>query len=283
MSRTDEASRESRDVTVRGVRMRVVEAGRRGNPPLLLLHGFLVSHASFDDVIEPFARHFHVIAPDLIGFGESEKPSAARYAYGIDAFAESVADVVAAFDIGRTSVIGHGMGGAVALTLAARHAELVSRLVLVDPLCYPHPLPLRARMPLWPVVGPILFKQLLGRGMFRARFREEVFGDEVERPHARIDRYYDTFNAPEARESAYAVMRAIGDVSPIVARVGRVNCPTLVVWGRQDALYPVAFAPRLAREIREARLHVFETGHSPHEENPTAFVSVVSEFLEGRR
>jgi pimeloyl-ACP methyl ester carboxylesterase len=272
----------SRDVTVRGVRMRVAEAGEPGRPALVLVHGYLVSHAEFDDVIDGFSRHFHVLAPDLVGFGESEKPSASRFAYGIDAFAETLADVIAAFDVGRAAVLGHALGGAVALTLAARHAELVSRLVLVDALVYPTVESLRRRLPLSPVVGPIFFKQLFGRGMFRARFRDDVFGD-FPLPLDRIDRYYDTFNVPSARESAYAVLRAAADTSPIVARIGRVTCPTLVVWGREDRLFPVANAQRLAREIRHARLQVMETGHSPHEEQPDAFVRIVSEFLEGRR
>jgi pimeloyl-ACP methyl ester carboxylesterase len=280
-----EARREriARDVTVRGIRVRVAEAGSEESPPLVLVHGFLVSHTSFDEVIERFAERFHVLAPDLVGFGESEKPSASRYAYGVDAYAEVVADVVAAFGVGRTSVVGHAMGGAVALTLAARHAELVSRLVLVDSLSYPAPALGHAKLPLLPLVGAIFFKQLYGRGMFRAHFRDEIFGGGFPPPIARIDRWYETFNSPSARESAYAVMRAMRDVSPVVARLGRVNCPTLVVWGREDRVFPVAFAQRLAREIRDARLHVLETGHSPHEEQPEAFVRIVTEFLEGRR
>lgn len=283
MTRPARAARESRDVTVRGVRLRVVEAGDPAAPALVLVHGFLASHAEFDDVIDGLAARFHVIAPDLAGFGESEKPSAARWPYGVDAFAESVADVVAAFDVGRAAVLGHGMGGAIALTLAARHAEIVSRLVLVDPLVYPFPLGRRMRLPLTPIVGPFLFKQLWGRGTFRAWFREDVFSADVPLPLERIDRWYDTFNAPSARESAYAVLRAVLDVSPVVARLGRVACPTLVVWGRDDRMFPVTFATRLAREIRDARLHVLETGHAPHQEQPALFVSVVTEFLEGRR
>lgn len=272
-----------RDVTVRGIRVRVAEAGSDASPPLLLVHGFLVSHTSFDEVIERLAGRFHVLAPDLVGFGESEKPGASRYAYGVDAYAEAVADILAAFGVGRASVVGHGMGGAIALTLAARHAELVSRLVLVDSLSYPVVLAGRSRLPMMPLVGAIFFKQLYGRGMFRAHFRDEIFGGGFPPPYPRIDRWYETFNAPAARESAYAVMRAMRDVSPIVARLGRVTCPTLVVWGRDDRVYPVAFAQRLAREIRDARLHVLETGHSPHEEQPEAFVRIVTEFLEGRR
>ena len=75
-----------RDVTARGVRTRVIEAGSEDAPALVLVHGFLVSHRAFDDVIDPLAERFHVIAPDLPGFGESEKPSPARYAYGVESF-----------------------------------------------------------------------------------------------------------------------------------------------------------------------------------------------------
>src|SRR5690349_6163108 len=159
-----------RDVTARGVRMRVLVAGAGNGQALVLVHGFLVSHLVYDDVIDDLAQRFHVIAPDLPGFGESEKPSPARYAYGIETFAEATADLVAAFGFGRASIIGHGMGGAIALTLAAEHHELVQRLVLVDALCYPFPLSFKARLPLVPILGSIFFKQLYGRGRFRAYF-----------------------------------------------------------------------------------------------------------------
>src|SRR5438309_2306839 len=103
-----------RDVTARGVRTRVLEAGPERAPALVLVHGLFASHRAFDDVVEDLAERFHVIAPDLPGFGESEKPSPARYAYGIEAFSESIADLIAAFGVGRASVLGHAMGGAVA-------------------------------------------------------------------------------------------------------------------------------------------------------------------------
>lgn len=275
--------RHARDVTVRGVRVRAVEAGSESAPTLLLVHGFMVNHASFDDVIEAFAERFHVLAPDLPGFGDSEKPSPARYPYGVDAFSESLADLIAAFGVGRASVVGHGMGGAIALTLAATHSELVDRLVLVDALSYPFPTSFMTRLPRMPVIGGIYFKQLYGRALFRAHFRDDVFSSEAVLPLERIDAFYDKFNTPAGRESAYSVMHAILDTRAVVARVGRVRAPTLVVWGRDDASFPVANAQRLAREIRGARLQIMDTGHSPHEEKPQEFVSTVTEFLEGRR
>jgi pimeloyl-ACP methyl ester carboxylesterase len=273
----------SRDVTARGVRMRVVEAGEGNGPAVVLVHAFWMSHLSFDDIIDPLAQRFHVIAPDMPGFGESEKPSPARYAYGIESAAEAVADLIAAFGVGRAHVIGHSMGAAIALTLAAGHPELVQRLVLEDALCYPVPLKLKARLPLVPILGGILFKQLYGRAMFRAYMRDDVFRPSSTLPMERIDRHYDLFNTPSGRESAHAVMRAILDTRAVVARVTRVTAPTLVVWGGEDKQYPVANAHRLAREIPGAKLEIMDAGHSPHEERPAEFVALVTQFLEGRR
>ena len=272
-----------RDVTARGVRTRVLEAGSERAPTLVLLHGLFASHRSFEDVIEDLGTRFHVIAPDLPGFGESEKPSPARFAYGIEAHAESVADLIAAFGVGRASVLGHAMGGAVALTLAAEHPELVQRLVLEDALAYPHAQGFKSRLPLVPVIGGIVFKQLYGRALFRSLFRDVYYRPDFDPPMERVDWHYDAFNSPSARESAHAVMRAILDTRPVVARLSRVVAPTLVIWGRDDGLYPVASALRLAREIPGARLEIMDAGHTPHEERPRELCALVTEFLEGRR
>ncbi len=270
-----------RDVNARGVRMRVLEAG--AGPALLLVHTFHTSHRSFEDIIETLAQHFRVIAPDLPGFGESEKPSPARYSYGIETFAESMADLIAAFGVGRAHVLGHGMGGAIALTLAAEHPELVTRLVLEDALVYPFPISFRARLPLVPVFGGVIFKQLYGRRGFRAYFRDEFFRPGAEIPYERIDQHYDFFNGPSARESAYAVLRAVLDTRPIVARLTRITTPTLVTWGCDDRIFPVVNAQRLVRAMPNAKLEIMDAAHVPHEERPREFIQVIKQFLEGKR
>ncbi|MEZ4446552.1 MAG: alpha/beta hydrolase [Polyangiaceae bacterium] len=275
--------RVTRDVTARGVRMRVLEAGEGQGPPVMLIHGFLAGHQVFDDVLDELAQHFHVIAPDLPGFGASEKPSPSRYDYAVETFTEAVADLIAAYGLGRAFVVGHGLGGAIGITLAAHYAELVTRLVVVGPHCYPHPPNRQLRMALWPVVGSVAFKQLFGRRSFRSYFKDEVFLRGNTCPLDRVDAFYESFNSPAARESAYAVFRAMLDTRPIVARIARIRHPTLVAWGRDDRIYPAAFALKLAREIPDARLELFDAGHSPQEEQPYEFVNVVREFFEGRR
>lgn len=271
-----------RDVTARGVRMRVVEAGEGQGPALFLVHGFLSTHLEFDEVIDRFAAHFHVIAPDLPGSGDSEKPSPTRYPYGVESFAEAVADLISAYGRGRAFVVGHGLGGAVAITLAAHHPELVNRLVLVAPLCYPFAARSVFRVPLLPLVGSVAFKQFFGRRAFRNHFKEWVYSPEFGVPET-VDDNFEAFNSPSGRESAYAILQSMLDTRPTVARITRVRRPTLVTWGREDRIFPAQHALKLAREIPDARLELFDTGHAPHAEVPEDFVHVVRQFCEGKR
>ncbi|HEY1959256.1 MAG TPA: alpha/beta hydrolase, partial [Polyangiaceae bacterium] len=94
---------------------------------------------------------------------------------------------------------------------------------------------------------------------------------------------YDAFNAPAAREAASATMDALLDTRAVEARLARVLSPALVVWGRNDALAPAAIGRKLARALPDARLELFDCGHSPAEEMPDRFAERVLEFLEPRR
>jgi pimeloyl-ACP methyl ester carboxylesterase len=271
------APRTTRDVSARGARVRFVETG--SGPPLVLVHGYLWSRIVWDDVVPRLSRRFRVIVPDLPGFGDSEKPSPARYPYSFEAFAESLVDLIAAAGGSRVSVCGHSMGGAIALTLAASHPDLVDKLILVDPIVYPAPHASMARVATIPVLGPIVFKQIYGRLMFRKFFSQNVYASEESVPAARIEQLFEMFNAPAAREAAYATMLATLDTRSLIASLPRVSAPTLVAWGRADRSVPVSHGRRLARELSHARFEVFECGHSPAEECPDAFVDVATAFL----
>ena len=277
------APRSVRDVNARGVRTRAVTAGNPKKPALLFVHDFLVSHLEWDEVIDPFAEEYFVIAPDLPGFGESEKPIPGRYPYTVEALSEAIVDVIAGLGIGRASIVGHGLGAAIAMTIAANHAELVQRLVLEDALCYPPPRRIAPQLSHVPIVGGIFFKQLYSRAMFRSYFQRLVFGPRTTVPLARVDRHYELLSTPNGRESAHAVMHAMFDSRPVVARLGRIQRPALVVWGHDDRLLPVSHGQRLAHEIAGAKLQIMDAGHSPHEEQPAEFVQHVLKFLSGRR
>jgi pimeloyl-ACP methyl ester carboxylesterase len=266
-----------RDVTASGVRLRVVEAG--SGPPVILIHGLFVDHTSWDLVMPELAKAFRVVALDLPGFGASEKPPPSRFPYGIGAFAEAIADLYAGLELGPAAVVGHALGGAVALTLAARHPELVSRLALIDTLCYDSGPGRYGELALLPFVGGLMLKQLWGRGLFRRHFQETVFGPTSSVAAPRIDRYYDAFNAPAARSSALATLRATVDTRSIIAQTTRIQAPTLVIWGRHDRVWPASFGQRLSREIRGSGFELLDCGHSPQEERPQELVRILTRFL----
>jgi len=269
----------AKDVTARGTRIRFVEAG--AGTPVVLLHDCAASNATFGDVLARLAStgSFRVIAPDLPGFGESEKPDPGKYDYGFDAFSDSIFDLVAALGLGRVHVCGHGLGGGIALTLAARHPAIVHRLVLVDASVYPaneHGLDRAGRMP---VVGAILFRQLMGPALFRRYVQGTVYAGASKIPSGRLDALFEAFNAPPARQAIHATLARTADTRPLVARLPRVTAESLVVWGRDDRVAPVEHGRRLARELR-ARFEVLECGRCPPDEEPEAFAAILSSFLD---
>jgi pimeloyl-ACP methyl ester carboxylesterase len=266
-----------RDVTASGVRLRVVERGT--GPKLLLLHSLFMDHSTWNAVAQELSRDYCVIAPDLPGYGESEKPAPSRFAYDIAAFTSAIADLYAALSLGRATVVGHGLGGAIALTLAARHPELVSELVVVDALAEGARPWLYGRLAQVPVAGSLVFKQLLGRSLFGAYFRELFLADPSRISNARLDNYYELFNTPAARGSVLATLRATVDTRPVAAQTSRIQKPTLVVWGRNDRLLPAAVGQRLAREIRGARFELLDAGHAPQEERPQELADALRRFL----
>lgn len=270
-----------RDVLASGVRLRVACGGH--GPPLVLLHGLFVDHSTWDGVALALRRDFQLVAPDLPGFGDSEKPPPGRFAYGVEAFAEAVADLYAGLDLGRAAVVGHALGGAVALTLAARHPELVERLVLVAPSCQPADLDLRSRIGLWPLVGGFVFKQLWGRVSFRAFFRKTMLSPGAELPSERIDRYFERFSSPLARGAALATLRATADTRAVMAQTSRIQTPTLVLWGRDDRVIPARTGQRLAREIGGAGFELMDGGHALQEERPSELAARIARFARNER
>lgn len=272
---------EARDLSAGDARIRFVERGLSTGPTLVVLHDCLASHETFLPAGEHLADAFRVVSPDLPGFGASEKPDPRRYSYGYDAFADSVADLIAALDVGRVHVCGHAMGGGVALALAARHPSLVHKLILVDALVYPvheHGLDRVASMPL---LGALMWQQVMGRALFGKYMANSTYAGGKAPAPPRLHAYYASFNTPAARRAALATVRMKADTRTLVARLSRVTAESLVVWGRHDSVAPVEHGRLLARALK-ARLEVLECGRCPPDEEPAAFAGVVKTFLSPR-
>lgn len=252
---------------IRDLQIHVTELG--SGPPLLLVHGFLVHHGEWLPVLPELATRFRCIAPDLPGCGLSDKLAPGRFPYTRESFAETLVGVLDALGVDQAHVAGHSMGGSVALTLAADHAERVARLAVIDTACYPFPVPLKGRLPLVPGLGSFIFKRLYGRALFFDYFKNEVWSGRPGMDQERVQDFYDAFTPAEAREAAFATLRNTVDLSTLVPKIPRVQADTLVLWGSEDRIFPASLAHRLVRELPRARLSILEgCGHAPNEQRP---------------
>lgn len=249
-------------------RLRYLEGG--SGPPLLLIHGLGSSAlVEWARLLPSLSRSYHVYAPDLPGFGRSDRPRQADY--GIPMQVEAVRAFVQAVGIPRARVVGISMGGWIAARLAGEHPELVERLVVVAPAG------MRPRDDA-PIPVDVLFPQDeagVRRLIAAVRHKPPPTPSFVARDIAR-----------RKKRDEWIVRRTLESMRPgrdwLDGTLGRAEMPVLVVWGRQDALIPVAYAEALRAELKDARLELLDgCGHVPMADCPEAFDRVLLGFLAG--
>jgi pimeloyl-ACP methyl ester carboxylesterase len=273
----------SRLVPTEGGRVYAVDRGplEGENLPLVLLHGLLVTHHEFRGIVDELASDRRVLALDLPGCGESDRPAPEdAEGYSLPWLAARVHEALSGLGVKRCDLLAHSLGGAVAVELAAGVPALVRRLVLVDPVVFPFELPLEGRMALLPRLGPLLWKQLYRRSELRRHLLRVMSTPELLDERA-VDVYWDRLGREGGREAAHAMLQQMTRLDPLRERLGALDLPTLVVWGDRDALMPVDTGEQLSRLIAGARLVVVEgCGHAVPEERPEVLVELVREHLD---
>jgi pimeloyl-ACP methyl ester carboxylesterase len=273
--------------TVHSYRRAFVHAGR--GPALLLIHGIGDSHATWDEVIPALARNHTVVAPDLLGHGASAKP---RADYSVAAYANGMRDLLSILGIDRATVVGHSLGGGVAMQFAYQFPERCERLVLVSTGGVSHdvhPLLRAAAAPNADLVLPLLRlrpTRLAVRAAFRLMRKLET---DLGRDADDLVRVFDALPDAMARRAFVRTLRAVVDwKGQHVTMLDRAyltrGLPALIVWGVHDPIIPFHHAQIAHGAMPGSRLEVFENaGHFPHHADPQRFVEVVSDFLRTTR
>jgi pimeloyl-ACP methyl ester carboxylesterase len=250
-------------------------------PPVVLLHGLGATKASFLPTIGALADRHRVIAIDLPGFGDSDKPLGA--AYDARFFARSVVSLLDALDLGRASLIGNSMGGRVALEAGLSHPERVDRLVLLAPaLAWLRDRPLA---PLVRLLRPELgLLQPAPRPLVEPIVRRAIPGAETGWTAAGVDEFLRSFLKPRGRAAFYAAARSVYLDEPhgsdgFWTRLADLQAPSLFVWGRHDQLVPIAFARHVRATLPAARHLELDCGHVPQFERPTLVHDAIARFL----
>lgn len=247
-------------------------------PPLVLLHGLFVTHHMFHRVIPAWAAKRRVIAPDLPGCGDSDHPDPEDASgYGAGWLASSVAEAMTALGIERFDLLGHDLGGAVALALAASEPARVRRLILCDPLALAVSLPLPGALALAPTLGAEVFARTLRRTDVRSWLSEALSTPEL------LDRddfevYWDRLGRQGAPRALHAMLREVGLLARLRERLDSVRAPTLVVWGDRDEIVPPEQGERLVELLSDGRLEVLDgCGHDPAAEQPERLIDLVDD------
>ena len=233
-----------RDVTLHGHRITYREAGDPALPVVLLVHGITSSGATWDPVIEALAERAHVIAPDLLGHGGSDKPSAD---YSLGALASGLRDLLERLGHDRATVVGHSLGGGVAMQFAYQYYELCDRLVLVSSggLGSEVSLALRAAtLPGAELVLPVVANRRVrdagvaaGRLVGRLPVRVQPSMVEAARGYASLA------DNPSRAAFVHTLRSVVGPSGQRVSGRDRLyllqDRPTLIVWGSRDTVIPV--------------------------------------------
>ena len=256
-----------KEISIYGQKIHYVEAG--SGPKVILLHGLGGSTQAWQFNIGPLAEKFHVFVPDQIGFGKSDKP---LVNYRIRTYVDFLDQFCKQLKIERATLVGNSMGGWIAAHFTAAFPDRVDKLVLVDAAGYAPPKDLDTRV--FFALNPTTregMKVLISKIFYNKAFQTDA---AVDMAMAARFAAGDGFTIKSITES---IIRGEDLLDDIVKTIKR---PTLIVWGREDGLTPVADAERFQKDIAGSKLFVVDQcGHAPNMEKPGEFNAAVIKFL----
>jgi pimeloyl-ACP methyl ester carboxylesterase len=273
---------EMRYLDLHGERVAYRDAG--SGETLLLIHGMAGSSATWRAVIPELSKKYRVLAPDLLGHGESTKP---RGDYSLGAFAASLRDLLDELGISRATVVGQSLGGGVAMQFTYQHRDYCQRLALISSGGLGPDLNWILRILsapgaelLLPVVAP---RQVLNVGNKLGSWLTSV-GVQSPRASEMWSAYSSLADQP-TRQAFLRTLRSVVDYrGQAVSALGKIHVshglPTLLIWGEEDRIIPVAHGYAAHEAVPSSRLEVLPgVGHFPHVESPAAVVDILDDFI----
>jgi pimeloyl-ACP methyl ester carboxylesterase len=272
--------------TIHGYRRAFRVAGT--GPAILLIHGIGDNSTTWDTVQSKLAQRFTVIAPDLLGHGKSDKP---RADYSVAAYANGMRDLLSVLDIEHVTVIGHSLGGGVAMQFAYQFPQLVERLILVGAGGVTKDVNIALRIASVPMGSEALallrLPMVLPALQVIGRVGGALFGSTgVGRDLPEVVRILADLPEPTASSAFARTLRAVVDWrGQVVTMLDRCylteSVPVQLIWGSRDSVIPVEHAKMAHSAMPGSQLEVFEgSGHFPFHDDPDRFVELVEKFID---
>ncbi len=276
-----------RTVSIDGLDIFYREAGSRENPTILLLHGFPTSSHMFRNFIPALADKFHLVAPDYPGYGNSSMPTVNEFNYTFDRLAEIVEKFIAAVDLKKYSLYVMDYGAPIGYRIAAKYPERVQSLIVQNGNAYEEGLrefwePIKAY---WQERSPEnaeKLKYLFTLEATKWQYTNGVRNLEAISPDTwTVDQHF--LDRPGNEEIQLALFYSYGTNPPLYPQwqeyFRSYQPPTLIVWGKNDYIFPADGAYPYQRDLKDIEFHLLDTGHFALEEDGDAIADYIRRFL----
>jgi 2-hydroxy-6-oxonona-2,4-dienedioate hydrolase len=250
--------------------IRYLEAGSPDRKALILLHGLGASAERWSYVIPTLSKYFHLIIPDIIGFGYTDKPAVE---YTMDFFIDFFRSFLDNLGISKASIIGSSLGGHIATEFAIRFNHMVEKLVLVSPAGMMR----RSNPTLDRYIMAALYPEY--QHVYEA-FSEMVYDSNAINQETLMD-FINRMNLPNAKHAFMSTLLGIRYAPELCGRLSNITAPTLLVWGDDDTTIPLAEYSNQYNEVStiEELVVIKNCRHIPHVEMPATFNRIVLKFL----
>jgi pimeloyl-ACP methyl ester carboxylesterase len=278
-----------RTVTVDGLEIFYRESGSKDAPTVLLLHGFPTSSHMFRNLIPKLAEKYHVIAPDYPGFGRSSMPQVGEFEYSFDNLARVIFEFTKKLQLSQFSLYLMDYGAPVGFRIASQHPEQIQSLIVQNGNAYEEGLdndfwkPFR---PYWKDKASANVATLRGLLDLSAtqwqyhtgvRDLESISPDGWSHDQAGLDR-------PGNKDIQLELFYSYGSNPPLYPAWQQYfrdhQPPMLIVWGKNDQIFPAAGAEPYKRDLKNLEVHLLDTGHFALEEDGALIANLIRNFLE---
>ncbi|MEJ6484760.1 alpha/beta hydrolase [Nostoc punctiforme UO1] len=279
-----------RTVSIDGLNIFYREAGSRDNPTILLLHGFPTSSHMFRNLIPALADKFHLVALDYPGYGNSSMPTVNEFDYTFDRLAEIVEKFIAAIALKKYSLYVMDYGAPIGYRIAAKYPERVQSLIVQNGNAYEEGLrefwePIKAY---WQERSPEnaeKLKYLFTLEATKWQYTNGVHNLEAISPDTwTVDQHF--LDRPGNEEVQLALFYSYGTNPPLYPQwqeyFRNYQPPTLIVWGKNDYIFPADGAYPYQRDLKDVEFHLLDTGHFALEEDGDAIANYIDQFLTSR-
>ena len=229
-------------VTINRNNIRYLEAGQ-SDRNLILLHGLGGYAERWSNLMPHLNEKYHIFAPDLIGYGQSDKPSVD---YTVDVFIKFVFDFIETLGIKKTFMIGTSLGGQIVAECAATQSPIIEKIILISPAGI-----MRKSTP---TLDAYTMAALYPNKETVKNAYQMMVGPGKQVSEISIERFVNNMSRPNAKMVFLSTLLGLKNAPDIFERLSKINIPTLVIWGKEDNLIPFEYSHQFVSSIKDSKL-----------------------------